>query len=133
MAVDLPVPTIRLVAEAEAAGETVLAAQAGDVLLGDDEIALLDAPALSGELADLGDHAHVFVAHDPGLSDFAPVRADVRTADAHGLDLEQAVVRSDLGQLIFSELELPRAYERCRNGRTSHHPSGLSPTESVAV
>ena len=122
MPVLLAVSAVGLVAEPVPPGVAVLAVEAGDVLLGDDQVPLLHAPALLRLLPDARDHADVLVAHDARLRHLPVVGVDVGAADAHGLHLEQAVVRTDVGQVVLPELEDLRGYERRRHGFLGHHP-----------
>ena len=95
------------VAEAVVAADAVGAEAAGDERLDADAVALLDAPAAGGLVADLGDAADGLVAGDDGEADGerALVLLVVGAADAAGLDLEEGVVGADLRDRQLAELE----------------------------
>ena len=78
-----------------------------DERLDADAVALLDAPARGGLVADLGDAADGLVAGDHGVvrGQRALVLLVVGAADAAGLDAEEGVVGADLGQRELAHLE----------------------------
>ena len=89
---------------AELTPQAVLAVSAGQVLLDGHPISLANAPASGESVARLHDDAHVLVAQDSWRPAPPRVAADVATAHAGRLDLEQRRVGPDMRQRKFAQL-----------------------------
>src|SRR5262249_56618411 len=100
---------------------TPLAVAAGDVVLHEHQVALLETLA-PGELAPrLGDDADVLVAHDHrALGRRGLVELDISAADAGDLHLHQSGVVGHIRHRVFADLSLARAHPDHRQHAVHH-------------